>query len=71
MTSLLQDAGNQEASDLFKLALQNGVFDNRNGRYAIPIPSMFDWFIDNYFIERNPPDTLSSSPNFPPDRHSD
>ncbi len=71
MASLLQDAGNQEASDLFKLALQNGVFDNRNGRYAIPIPSMFDWFIDNYFIERNPSDTLSSGPNFPPDRYSD
>ena len=65
MASLLQDAGNQEASDIFKLALQNGVFDNRNGCYAIPIPSMFDWFIDNYFIERNPPDTLSSGSKLP------
>ncbi len=71
MASLLQDAGNQEASDIFELALQNGVLDNRNGRYAIPIPSMLDWFIDNYFIEPNPPDTLSSGQNFPPDRHSD
>ena len=55
MESLLQDAEKQEASDIFKLALGNGVLDNRNGRYAIPIPSMFDWFIDNYFIERDPP----------------
>ncbi len=65
MASLLQDAGNQKASDIFKLALQNGVLDNRNGRYAIPIPSMFDWFIDNYFIERTPPDTLSSGSKLP------
>ncbi len=56
MTSLLQDVERQEALEIFKLALHNGVLDHRNGRYAIPIPSMFDWFIDNYFIERGPPD---------------
>ncbi len=55
MESLLQDAERQEASDIFKLALDNGVLDNRNGRYTIPIPSMFDWFIDNYLIKQDPP----------------
>ena len=55
ITSLLQVAGEQDALEIFELALHNGVLDYRNGRYAIPIPSMFDWFIDNYFIERDPP----------------
>ena len=56
MASLLQDVEKQEASEIFKLALHNGVLDHRNGRYVIPIPSMFDWLIDNYFIKKDPPD---------------
>ncbi len=71
MASLLQDVEKQEASEIFELALDNGVIDNRNGRYAIPIPSMFDWFINNYFIDRDPPDTLPPSTNSPPDRPLD
>ncbi len=65
MDSLLQDVEKQEALKIFKLALDNGVLDNRNGRYAIPIPSMFDWFIDNYFIERDPPDNPHPGPSSP------
>ena len=65
MDSLLQDVEKQEALKIFKLALNNGVLDNRNGRYAIPIPSMFDWFIDNYFIERDPPDKPPPGPSSP------
>ncbi len=71
MESLVQAVGKQEAASAFKHALTNGVLDNRNGRYAIPIPSMFDWFIDNYFIQRDPPDTSPPGPNFPPDRSLD
>ncbi len=62
MTSLLQVAGKQDALEIFELALHNGVLDNRNGRYAIPIPSMFDWLIDNYFIERDPPPPPDQNP---------
>ncbi len=56
IASLLQDVEKQEASEIFKLVLHSGVLDHRNGRYVIPIPSMFDWLIDNYFIEQDPPD---------------
>ena len=55
MESLVKAVGKQEADTVFKRALRKGVLDHRNGRYVIPIPSMCRWFIDNYFIERNPP----------------
>ena len=50
MESLVKVIGKQEADTVFRRALHNGVLDNRDGRYVIPIPSMRRWFIDNYFI---------------------
>ena len=44
-----------KAEEIFALALGNGVFDVRGDSYVMPIPSMRRWFIDNYFIERDPP----------------
>ena len=59
MESLVKAVGRQGADAVFKRALKKGVLDHRDGRYAIPIPSMFDWLINNYFIEQDlshPPD---------------
>ncbi len=59
MESLVKAVGRQEADTAFKRALKKGVLDHRDGRYAIPIPSMFDWLINNYFIKQDlshPPD---------------
>ena len=69
MESLVKAVGRQEADTVFKRALKKGVLDHRNGRYAIPIPSMFVWFIDNYFIERDPPGQSPSGPNLLPAGH--
>ena len=53
----LRDVFSEEKSeDVFALALGNGIFDLQGDSYVIPIPSMRRWFIDNYFIERDPPD---------------
>ncbi len=66
ITSLLQVAGKQDALEIFELALHNGVLDHRNGRYVILLPSMRRWFIDNYFIKRDPPPPPNQNP--PPNR---
>ena len=50
MEPLVKAVGKEQADTVFKRALRKGVLDHRNGRYAIPIPSMRRWFIDNYFI---------------------
>ncbi len=55
MGSLIQDFGKSNAESIFKRALDKGVLDNRAGRFCIPIQSMRDWFLDNYFIERDLP----------------
>ena len=69
MESLVKAVGRQEADTVFKRALKKGVLDHRNGRYAIPIPSMFAWFIDNYFIVRDRPGQSPPGPNLPPAEH--
>ncbi len=66
MEPLVKAVGKPEADTAFKRALRKGVLDHRDGRYAIPIPSMRRWFIDNYFVEQNPPGQSSSGQNFPP-----
>ena len=65
--SLVKAVGMQEADTVFRRALHNGVLDNRDGRYAIPIPSMRRWFIANYYIKRDPPDQSPPRLDFPPD----
>ena len=67
MESLVKAVGKHEADTVFKRALRKGVLDHRNGRYVIPIPSMRRWFIDNYYIERDPPAQSPPGPDFPPD----
>ncbi len=49
MRQLTEAVGEAKADTVFKFALHKGVLDFRNGRYAIPIPSMRDWFLENYF----------------------
>ncbi len=71
MDPLVKAVGKPEADTVFKRALRKGILDHRNERYAIPIPSMCAWFIDNYYIERDPPDQSPTGPDFPPDRPSD
>ncbi len=67
MESLVKAVGMQEADTVFRRALHNGVLDHRDGRYAIPIPSMRRWFIANYYIKRDPPDQSPPRLDFPPD----
>ncbi len=41
-----------EAQETFDKALAQGVIDNRNGRFVIPVPSMHDWLLENYGPDR-------------------
>ncbi len=50
--SLAQDHGAEKAQELFRRAVEKGIIDERNGRYVIPIPSMYDWLAHNYTHER-------------------
>lgn len=47
-SSLAQEYGHEEASKLFRSALDCGILHKRAGRYAVPIPSMQDWLVSNY-----------------------
>jgi len=42
-----------EADDLFNQALEQGVIDERDGRYGIPIPSMQSWLLSEYGGDRS------------------
>ncbi len=55
IASLREKFSAEKAEEVFALALGNGIFDLQGDRYVIPIPAMRRWFIDNYFIERDPP----------------
>ncbi len=56
MDSLLQSFSGEKAEEIFERALHKGVFDRRKNDYVIPIPSMHDWLVFNYFLnwERTP-----------------
>jgi len=42
-----------EADDLFNQALEQGVIDERDGCYGIPIPSMQSWLLSEYGRDRS------------------
>ena len=48
MMSLAQDHGADKAQEIFRRAEEKGIVDERDGRYAVPIPSMHDWLVSNY-----------------------
>ncbi len=48
MLTLTQEYGEAEAERLFDRALHCGVLHEREGTYAIPIPSMQDWLVSKY-----------------------
>ena len=37
-----------EAEELFRRALNKGIIEDRHGRYAVPIPSMYQWLLTHY-----------------------
>ncbi|MCY4674642.1 MAG: ATP-binding protein [Bacteroidetes bacterium] len=52
MSSLTQEYGEAEAKQLFQLGIEKGLLYDRDGDYAIPIPSMQDWLVTNYAREQ-------------------
>ena len=59
IASLREEFSAEKAEEVFALALGNGIFDLQGDSYVIPIPSMRRWFIANYFIKRDRPNTHS------------
>ena len=55
IASLRDVFSEDKAEEVFVFALRKGIFDLQGNSYVMPIPSMRDWFMDNYFIERDPP----------------
>ena len=55
IASLRDVFSEDKAEEVFVFALRKGIFDLQGDSYVMPIPSMRDWFMDNYFIERDPP----------------
>jgi len=45
---LSKDFGTDRAADIFDKALQKGLLDGKDGRFAIPIPSMQTWLTECY-----------------------
>ena len=48
LQALTQEYGTEEAQKLFRRAEEKGIIVERDGRYAVPIPSMHDWLVSNY-----------------------
>ena len=71
IASLREEFSAEKAEEVFALALRKGIFDLHGDSYVMPIPSMRRWFIDNYFIERDPPNPPPPKLNPPPDRPLD
>ncbi len=60
LSSLTQEYGETEAKKLFHLGRERGLIEDRDGDYAIPIPSMQDWLVSNYahIQTKSPPQTM-------------
>ena len=60
LSSLTQEYGETEAKKLFRLGRERGLIEDRDGDYAIPIPSMQDWLVTNYahIQTKSPPQTM-------------
>ena len=51
LQKLSAEYGAQKAEELVRTALADGVLYRKSGIYRVPIPSMSDWFLDNYLPE--------------------
>ncbi len=54
--------GEQKATELVADALAAGVLYYENGLYRVPVPSMSDWFLENYLPEKGSYPAKSASP---------
>jgi len=52
MSKLTQEYSQKEAEDLFNKALEQGIIDERDGNYGVPIPSMQTWLLNEYGRDR-------------------
>ncbi len=50
----------EEADKLFKKALDQGIIDERDGRYGVPIPSMQTWLVEEYGKGRDQPPLMEA-----------
>ncbi len=50
----------EEADKLFKKALDQGIIDERDGRYGVPIPSMQTWLVEEYGKGRDEPPLMEA-----------
>ena len=48
MEALQKEYAEEEAKDVFDIALGSGVLYEHKGQYTIPVPSMEDWFVKHY-----------------------
>ena len=62
MESLTKAVGEGNADAVLRKALSQGVLDWRGDRLVIPIPSMQDWFIENYCPDQAPYSGRSKPP---------
>lgn len=51
---LKEDLGSEAKADaIFDKAFRKGILDERDGEYIVPIPSMHNWFLDEYGPDRD------------------
>lgn len=51
---LKEDLGSEvKADSIFNKAFRKGILDERDGEYIVPIPSMHNWFVDEYGPNRD------------------
>ena len=66
MESLMQDFGQDEARELFRIAERIVLISSVAGEYVVPIPSMQNWLVSNYAIE-----LLKDAPSGAPNREQE
>ncbi len=60
LSTLQQEYDSQEAGNLFKKALHQGIIDERDGRYGVLIPSMQTWLVEEYGKGRDEPPLMEA-----------
>ena len=48
----MQEFTEAQSGALFESAWEQGLLDQRQGRFVIPVPSMQDWLVSNYRREQ-------------------
>ncbi len=52
LQKLSAEYGREKAEELFQIACADGIFYEEDGGFTVPVPSMSDWFLNNYFPDR-------------------